>query len=570
MFVNEDASTFNRKTKDFALDRTKQSHVQRQNFARKRRMQDDLKNGRSRHIHQTSVSPTQVVVGESQTMPSSSGPEYFDMLQHLDLAETTSTSPSPSQAGALDPRLFMDLFSSPTSSTQLPQPKEAIHGSPHPYQPGSFFDTPIRSQSSSSVQQKSVDRGDGLSTPANGLSSPIRTIRQPLDEWAPALIRYHNQTILPEQFWMETGKMPMSQTRHASSIHADMQACMAEPAHMYAFLASAATQMIEREGKILVRGATEQDIQRIPAYFKNKAIRALRVKLGSSKLDHSIAIDVHRLYTTTYYSETYEFAEPHFQALLSMVESLGGLNTFNDYQLENIVYFDCYTALEKMEPPRLLESWDPGPLTADQLSVINQQLRFHVQPASRFDKVLLDSNQGGVSSILGDLVEVLQMSNYLARLPGYLPDHHKWLTRRGYALLHRCLSMPSTHKFSAVQDSVRIGLIYWIATYCFPARGRVHASSSIYVLKERLEETSLQDFWHPHSDHLLWIAVFAGICAIQDDDELEFYITLARNSALEAGIRNFEELEGLFSTLLYDPNTQHDLLKDFSQLIWAH
>ncbi|KAK5046319.1 hypothetical protein LTR84_008463 [Exophiala bonariae] len=571
MFVNEDAATLNRKTKDFALDRTKQSHVQRQNFARKRRMQDDAKNSRHRPIQQTSASATSVEEGQSQNIPSSSGSEYFNVLQHLDMAETsTSTSPSPSQAGVLDPRLFMDLFNSPISSVHVPQSKEAVHGFPHAYQPGNFFDTPIRSPNTPFAQQKSIDRGHGLGTSTNGLSSPTRTPRQPLEEWAPALIAYHNQTVLPEQFWMETGKVSLSQMRHASSIHTDMQACMAEPAHMYAFLASAATQMIEREGKILVRGATEQDIQRIPAYFKHKAIRALRVKLGSSKLDHSVAIDVHRLYMTTYYSETGESAEPHFHALLSMVESLGGLNTFNDYQLENIVFFDCYTALERMEPPRLLETWDPGSLTVDQLLAIDEQLRFHAQPASRFDKTLLDMNQNGISSVLTEVVEVLKMSSFLTSLPEYFPDYHKWLTRRGFALLHRCLSMPSTNKLSAVQDSLRMALIYWIATCCFPARGRVHASSSVYLLKERLEETSLHNYWHPHSDHLLWISVFGGICAIQDDDELEFYVTLARSSALRAGIHSFEELEDLFSTLLYEPKTQQDPIKDFSELIWPH
>jgi hypothetical protein len=576
MFVNEDASTVNRKTKDVTLDRTKQSHVQRQNFARKRRMQEGSNTDTQRNSTRSSVSPTLALAGPSAGASSSSdrvvsdGLEYFDMLHNLDLGETTSTSPSPPQMGPLDPRLFVDPFNSPASPPRPSISKEAVHGSPRSYQPGHFFEAPAQNRKLSSPPRASTSGGVNPTVSASGLSTPIRHTRQPLDEWAPALIRYYNTVVLPEQFWMEIRKVPMSHMRHASSIHADMQACMSEPSHMYAFLASAATQMIEREGRILVRNATEEDVQRIPGYFKTKAIQALRVKLGSSKLDHSITIDVHRLYMTTIYSETYESAEPHFQALLSMVETLGGLNTFDDYQLESIVYLDCYTALEKLEPPRLLAAWDPGPLTEEQLFILDQQVRFHAQPASRFHKVSPSMNQGGISKTLADLVEILKMSNYLVTLPQYLPDYHKWLTRRSYALLHLYLSMPSSHEFDAVQDSMRIAIIYWLATSSFPARGRVCASSSIHILRERLDQTHLHSLWHPHADCLLWVAVFGGICAIHDDDELDFFVDLARNAAFEAGISNFQELEDLFSTFLYDPNSQQDLLKEFSRRIWGH
>lgn len=576
MFVNEDASTVNRKTKDVALDRTKQSHVQRQNFARKRRMQEGSNADTPRTSSQSSASPTPALTGPFAGVSSSEritsyGPGYFDILHNLDLGGAASTSPSPPQIGPLDPRLLADPFDPPASPSRVSMSKEAAQGSPRTYRLGHFFEAPVQSQRVPSPPRTAASPEMDPAMFATGLSTPtIRNSRQPLDEWAPALIRYYNTVIIPEQFWMDLRKVPMSHIRHAPSIHADMQACMSEPSHMYAFLASTATQMIEREGKVPVRNATEEDVQRVPSYFKTKAIRALRVKLGSSRLDHSIAVDVHRLYMTSLYSEAYEPAEPHFQALLSMVETLGGLNTFNEYQLERIAYIDCYTALERLEPPRLLATWDPGPLNEEQLLLVDQNVRFDAQPASRFHKALASANAGSVSKILPDLVEVLKMSNYLIAVPQYLPDDHKWLTRRSYALLHHFLSMPSNHELDPVQDSMRIAMMYWLATSSYPTRGRVCASLSTHILKEGLEESNLHSLWHPHPDCLLWVAVFGGICAIHDDVELEFYVNLAQNAAVEARITNIQELEHLFSTFLYDPNSQQDMLKEFSRRIWGH
>ncbi|KEF61333.1 uncharacterized protein A1O9_02899 [Exophiala aquamarina CBS 119918] len=577
MFVNEDASTVSQKTKDVALDRTKQSHVQRQNFARKRRMQGGSSVDTLQNRSQISASPAPALTGPPAGVSSSSEritsyePEYFDVLHNLDLGGAPSISPSPPQIGLLDPRLFVDPFNPSQSPSRVSLSKEDVQGSPRVYRPGHFFEAPAQSQKVTSSPRNATIPVIESAMFATGSPTPtIRNTRQPLDEWAPALIRYYNTVILPEQFWMELRKVPLSHIRHAPSIHTDMQSCMSEPSHMYAFLASAATQMIEREGEILVRDATGEDVQRVPSYFKTKAIRALRVKLGSSSLDHSIAVDVHRLYMTTLYSEAYETAEPHFQALLSMVETLGGLDTFNDYQLESIAHTVCYTALETLEPPRLLATWDPGPLSEEQLLAIDQHVRLHEHPASRFHKALASTNGSSISKALPDLVEVLKMSNHLIALPQYLPDYHKWLTRRRYALLHHFLSIRSNHEIDPIQDSLRIATIYWLAISSYPARGRVCASLSTHVLKERLEESSLHSLWHSHPDCLLWVAVFGGMCAIHDGDELEFYVDLARNAAVEAGVTNFHELEDLLSTFLYDPNSQQDMLKEFSRRIWVH
>ena len=524
---------------------------------------------------QSSASPTPALTGSSAGAPPSSeritsyGPEYFDMLHHLDLGGAASTSPSPPQIGQLDPRLFVDPFNTPASPSTVSVSSEAVQGSLRPYRPGHFFEVPAQGQMAPSPSRNTASPEMGPAMFATGLSSPPRSTRQPLDEWAPALIRYYNTVILPEQFWMELRKVPMSRMRHAPSIHADMQACMSEPSHMYAFLASTATQMIEREGKILVRNATREAVQRLPSYFKAKAIRALRVKLGSSRLDHFMAIDVHRLYMTSLYSETIEPAEPHFQALLSMVETLGGLNTFNDYQLERIAYFDCYTALERLEPPRLLATWDPGLLNEEHLLLIDRHARFHEQPASRLYKALAAANGGSISVTLPDLIEILKMSNCLSSLPQHLPEYYKWLARRSYALLHHFLSMPKSQEIDPVLDSMRIATIYWLATSSYPTRGRVCASLSVHILKDRLEESNLHSLWIPYPDCLLWVAVLGGICAIHDDDELEFYVNLAQRAAVGANITNIQELEDLFSTFLYDPSSQQDMLKDFSRRIWV-
>ncbi|KIX03098.1 uncharacterized protein Z518_06648 [Rhinocladiella mackenziei CBS 650.93] len=575
LFVNEDASTFTRITKDAELDRTKQSHVQRQNFARKRRLREQSISAPPTSS-QSSVSPGPTIadprteVSSSQGGPSH-GTDYFDIIQNIDLGDPPfqSTSPlSPSQ-DPLDPRfsaLLSDPFSLTGPSPIIPTRPSDFFEISHPYRPGHSFDTPSLSHSGTSPPR-------GLTSIA---SPPILLRRVPsllenntrlLEQWAPPLIQHYNTKILPETFWKDTQKVPLGQIRHALSIHADMQACMAEPAHMYAFLAAASTQMIAREGRLLLPDATEEDSRRAPTFFKTKAIRALRAKLATGQLDHHLAVDAHRLYSTGIDTDNYEVAEPHFQALLSMVEALGGLGTFDEYHLEKMILLDCTAALKCLGVPRLLAIWDPGPLTEAMLVNIGSQGQYHLSAGTRLREMLEMNPCQALAESFSDLVQVLKMSVYLTNLPEYIPEHYKWFNWRVLIILHRLLSMPLHCEMNDTTDCLRIATAYWTAMTRAPAMARRAAAKSNHTLRRKLERTDLRYLWRPHTDCLLWVVVFGGICS-DDKDDVEWYVGVAKVTATEIGVRNLQALEDLFSTFLYDPNSQREMLIQFAARMW--
>ncbi|EXJ67448.1 uncharacterized protein A1O5_09461 [Cladophialophora psammophila CBS 110553] len=575
LFVNEDASTVTRTTKDAELDRTKQSHVQRQNFARKRRLREQSESAPLQTSSQSSVSPSPVAVAGPSTSTSQKGhfqgASYFDIIQNIDLEDPLfqSTSPPSISQSSLDPQLsalFSDPFASTPASPPIPSQQANVFGAAHPYRPGHYFDTSSPSyslppaRSTASVISSSISLG--------GISSPPTNIHRALEQWAPPLIKHHNTIILPEKFWKDTQKVPMGQFRHAALIHADMQACMTEPAHMYAFLASAAAQMIAREGRLLLPNVSEEDTHRVPMFFKTKAVQALQAKLANGQLDHHTAVDLHRLYAAGIYSDDYEAAEPHFQALLSMVDALGGLSTFDDYQLEKLFMLDCIAALKRLGVPRLVVTLDPGPLPEEILLSIESQSRHHFQPGSLLEILVDTFNQSQIlTESFTDLIQVLRMSAFLATSPRYVHEYYKWFSWRSLIILHRLLSMPLHYEMDDKTDSVRIVTAFWTALLRSPPLGRRAASTSATSLRGKLENTDLRLLWQPRTDCLLWMAVFGGVCCAKRED-LEWFVHLARTAATEIGVGNVRELEDLLMGLLYDPHSQRELVVQFAGRIW--
>lgn len=581
LFVNEDASTVTRATKDAELDRTKQSHVQRQNFARKRRLREQSISGpQTRTQSSSSQSPATADPPNEVASPSQGGPshavDYFNLFQSVDLgdAQFQATSQSFLQSSPLDPQLSTipsDPFVSVASSPAIFTRSSSVFDLPHSYHPGHFFDTTTADFSVNPTPRESMTVVSP-SPASSRVSSPLVSSHRILEQWAPPLIQHYNTVVLPEMFWKDIQKVPMGRIRHARSIHTDMQACMSEPAHMYAFLAMAAAEMLAREGGLRLPNLSAEDCQRVPEFFKTKAVQALRVKLASGPLDYRFAVDLHRVYASELALDNHEAAETHLQTWFAMVDTLGGLNTFDEYQLEKMIMLDCTAALKLLGVPRLLSNWDPGPLPSEILANIESQGQYNTQAGTRMDTVFqtLDSSQmmdDTFSDAFSDLVEVLGMSMYLHNLHEYVPEHYKWLSRRTLSVLHRLLSLPLHREMNDKTDSLRIATIYWTALLRSPIRARRAASKSNHTLKMRLEGTGLENLWRPHTDCLLWVVVFGGICTT-DQDDLYWYLHIANRAATELGVSNAVELEESLSRLLYDPVSQRDMLFEFAARMW--
>lgn len=574
LFVNEDASTVTRTTKDAELDRTKQSHVQRQNFARKRRLREQS-DPVPQEGNQSSMAQNPLV-GESSTSAAQEGlsdtTSYFDILQSVDAGDPLfqSTSPPSIPPSPLDPRLsalFSDPFATTPTSPPVSAPAANVYGAQHSYRGSHHFDAPPGYNVSLPARSPSTIAGPTI--PRSRVSSPPNSPHGALEQWAPPLIKHYNTVILPEKFWKDTQKISLGRFRHAPLIHADMQACMAEPAHMYAFLASAAAQMIAREGRLLLPNVAEEDTQRVPTFFKTKAIQALRAKLASGQLDHHTAVDIHRLYACNVYSDNYGGAEPHFQALLSMVEALGGLNTFDEYQLENLAMLDCAVALKRLGVPRLVVTVDPGPLPDEILSIIDSQAQHSLLPGSMLEQLTETFHECAIltESLMG-LIEVVKMATCLNDRPHYVQEYYRWFGWRTLNILHTLLSLPLHYELNDKADCARIATAYWAAIVRSPQVGVRIASNSVGTLRAKIENEDLGSLWQPHTNFLLWISIFGGICCVEGED-LEWFIQLARTSATQVGVGNVRELEDCLTAFLYDPHSQRDLVLRFANKIWS-
>ncbi|EXJ87811.1 hypothetical protein A1O1_04738 [Capronia coronata CBS 617.96] len=574
LFVNEDASSVTRTTKDAELDRTKQSHVQRQNFARKRRLREQSTTA-TRPSRPGSSSQGPAIAGAASRLPPATregpahGSDPFDFIYSVDPIDPVLQSsillqePLYPHFSASPP----DIFGPASPSTATALQREDIYDVPWPYRPGQPFDTTLPPQNVTPLPIITSNVASS-STPFSGPSYPLVDGLRFLERWAPPLIQYYNTTILPEKFWKDTRKVPMSRIRHASSVHADMQACMAEPAHMYAFLASSATQMLAREGRLLLPDASEGDHQRVLTFFKTKAIQALMTTMTSGRLDPRTAIDVHRLYGAGIHADNNEMAEPHFQALISMLEALGGLDAFSDYEAEKMILLDCNAALKDLEAPRLLETWDPGPLTDDVLVAIESQDLHVLQAGSRVITTLAVFHDGRLLfQSFYDLTQVVKMSAHLESVAHYDAEHYKWFSLRLLAIQNRLLSLPLHCQMDSQTDSLRISLALWTATTRSPALARRIASKSSHKLRGRLESTDLHHLWTHATDLLLWVVVYGGVSAGNKDD-LDWFVNIARGAAVQLGLRDFLALEDLLSGFLYDPYSQHDSVVHIAALMW--
>jgi hypothetical protein len=337
---------------------------------------------------------------------------------------------------------------------------------------------------------------------------------------------------------------------------------------MYALLATAAAQMIAREGRLLLPNVPEENTHRVTTFFKTKAIQALRAKLSSGQLDHHTAVDIHRLYACGIHSDNDEAAEPHFQALLSMVEALGGLSTFDDYQQEKLFILDCIAALKRLGVPRLLMTLDPGPLPDETWSEVVSHSPHQFPPGSLLEALLEASPQCLVlSESITDLMEVSRVSVYLDTTPHYVEEYYQWFSWRTLIILHKLLSMPLHCEMDDKADSVRTALAFWTAILRSPFVGRRAASRSVPSLHAKLENTDLGTLWQPRTDCLLWISVFGGICCVEGE-ELDWFVHLARTAATEIGVGNARELEDLLTAFLYDLHSQRDVVLEFAARIW--
>ena len=527
--------------KDPELDREKQSHVQRHNFAKRKQLK------------------------EEQDLPSESEDSSRESLWREDSSHRTEIDTGWEAFAA---------YSDPVSQPQSLQFYQAFEASTsqstdseasHTYKPGCYFDSvPDRHQPSKTSYpplEFPLQRYPLQATTAHPLFSGSTQI---LQKWAPPLMQHYNTIVVPEKFFQESRLRPIHEMRHAASIHDQSSKALTQPVHLYSFLALASIHMVVREGRLLLPDVKEEDHQRVPLYFKGKAMDALRKALAAG-VTHDLVHDVHRLVAVCYFSHAYESAMPHFDAMMSMIDFLGGIKTFDDYFQESHILLDWSAGLRRLLPPRLPFTWDPGhgpPAIAEKLQSLDTSIdglgqRMRLKIAE--DGINLD-----LSAVFEDTLQLTRFHRWAIDAP-YEPENFRYILLRQIAIGCRLLFMDTQlqPQRNIREETFRIALIFYIAQTRSPS-GRRCASVSCAQLRTTIESSTPED-WEGHEDLFLWIVVVGGLTAIEQS-EVDWYARLAAQTAKrldEELYVDFAGMEALLEGFLYEPVMQREPLLDF-------
>lgn len=535
LFVNEDFNTLFRGVKSPAIDRSKQSHVQRQSFA-KRRKQLQRRTGSaptitaaaaaSRTTQGTSdttlfaLSVSRSISEDNVTARTSKITVPFWRTSSI-LEETTCTAES-----------YVALAHDPSGA-----PWNLVQWQDTPTEAFDFsnYDIPHTSSQDFDVPQAHAEVRASLTHPTSHLDphrskSPQLTtsilpcvhdatsteVAYMLERWVPALMRYHTTVMIPEAFWADTQAVPLQLMRHADALHADMRSCMSNAAEMYAFLAATCCYVLWRErGKFNVLGQVSRDPHQVGLLFKTKALEALGSTLRAGEITHGVAIAVNRMVVaaTIYGSPT--AVETHYHASISMVEGLGGIMTFNHYHQERIIACDILQAMRFGTHPRLDQVWDPGPVDKAIWDCVTVGKSYTAQRGQRLkDLALLDGDKfhGDVIGPVMELVEAQHLAEWYRNRP-YDASGYRWVRIRRLAILHRLLSSDLDKSLETTDTSVVAthDLLKWtlvLATHLSNSPLMAHRRISQHMeLLMYLFQTgkAQEEIWSGCMDLLLWI-----------------------------------------------------------------
>lgn len=513
LFVNEDFSTLFGGAKNADLDRTKQSHVQRRSFAKRRKIQ---RGG-------TTSSASSTTQSEDAHSPAPRAPLLpFPPSNSLWLPTTQEENVTNTQADTHHFSPFDDstlsLWPSATDSLlqhtpyELAQLEQHLMGQPQeprltlPPLPGPLMSTELSIESESFVLRHS--RGSLLST------DPFDNISVALEQWAPPLMRYFTTKMVPEFFYTDLQATSLHHMRHVEYIHQDMRSCMSSPAEMYALLAASACHALSREGRLELPGLASEDSDRVTLLFKSKAFESLRLRLSSGDLTHGVVIAIQRMICAALYTSSCSALESHYRAWLSMIQTIGGLETFNDFQKERLIMHDFQNALSTGCSPRLELAWDPGEFATDaRLEFVFHVNRQKTETGGRLRSITEGSETDldpAVARCVSDLVETQQVLEWL-RDALYQPGHYRWLSHRRLAIMHRLLTMNAS-SMAGVSKLVRYALLY----YCAMVRAIPLSNCGLidhYVIRELAEwdQEMVTDVFRPHTDLLLWVTMILAL-----------------------------------------------------------
>jgi hypothetical protein len=533
LFVNQDATSVLGKATDPTLNQSKQSHVQRQHFARKRQAQLQ------------SFDPGALRSSVRQNLVQADVDEFNGeaLIEHQESLSTYTTFPSrhATFTGGCQPRDAQDDI--------LECPEDA--GFLHEAAPGSadfsrYFAT-----------------NNELPRPGYALD-PFTSTALDLHPAAPSLIRYYMETMVPRIFAVDKRAAKDSGRRHLHAFQKDMESCLMDETQLFALLASSMVHMNRFEKHMQLPGIKVEDKERAPVYFKTRAMVSVRRQLADCKLDLGLVQVVYRLMATERCLGNHEEAKTHFRALFALVKALGGVHSLDPYNKERFIHSDLFEAAQSLRSPDLPLTWDPGNLPPDTMLKIAPPEPLKVLGSGFLDRQLSKIFHADMLDIFLALATLVHMTVYSWTPTADLTtDDLSWQTLRRAAIEHRLLSFPSTHNnpgdHNFVQECTRVATLFWIAMYLTdPVRIRLVAPFT-FLLRQTLERSGLQSLWYPHSALLLWI-VTTGAFIAKKGDEYDWFATMAAKVATYLEVTTPSDLEKVLQAFLYVDSVQRQVL----------
>lgn len=371
-----------------------------------------------------------------------------------------------------------------------------------------------------------------------------------LQDYAPILLHYWSNVLLPERFPFDIRCMDLELTRHSSTIRAEIQDAIAEPSRLYSLLGMIAVQMLARNNTLNIAGFTLYDDICLALLYKTKAQESAQSALDQGSLDMGLAKDLQRLSTIALQSDLNGAAKLHFRSMMEVVEVNGGLPAFDSYFIETEILLHWYGALRTLEKPAI-SLWSAVVEPAAVLQLRSWQTRLEGDDSGSELHSLLHAGQiaPAIRSILDELALILRFVHWMGDYATYNGDHCKWASLQHLSVGYQLLDFKAS---TAHEEAFRLACIYFVSltrsTFDLKC-----AAKSVHALRDALKGTfSLKrDHWDQRNTWLLWISVVGGIVA-QETSDAAWFVSIAAGAARRVGVRSLAALEEKLAKVLYD------------------
>jgi hypothetical protein len=524
MFVNQDATSMLAKANDRWLNQSKQRHVQRQHFARKRQAQLENFHQWSRR----SNAQHKLARGDSCDLNGEVSNEH----QPSDSCLAPFSSGRPTSEAACEENDAQHDLSEFPADAEFPHNAGTKSAVPRPWQ-GYALD-------------------------------PFSSTTLQLHPAAPSLIHYYTKSMIPRIFAIDARASNNSGLRHQHAFQRDMQGCLTDETQMYALLASSLVHMNRFESHLEIPGIKAAGKERAPLYFKTRAMASVRRQLTDGSLNIGMFHVVYRLMATERCLGNYIAAKAHFRALYALVAALGGVQSLDSYNKERVIHSDLFEAAQSLGSPNLPLTWDPGNPSEETMLRIAPPSSLKALGLGFLDAQLSKVFHADILDITSALMTLVHFTVYSWTPTADLtPDDLSWQTLRRAAIEHRLLSFPSTHNRAGdhnfMQECTRVATLFWIALYLADPIRRKLVAPFNSLLRQTLERSGLQSLWYPHSALLLWIVTIGAFIA-NNGDEYDWFATMAAKVATYLQVTKIADLKTVLQGFFYIDSIQHQVL----------